>query len=79
MNDVLIATSLTLFMLQPTIIQSVLDTLSCQDFSLDKSFISKDLIVQCYTNDYIKWILISQSLLNKFNNKCKKLSDLIDL
>ena len=57
LTEVLISLILTLFMLQPNIIQSVLDIFSCVELSVDHSYITKDLSVQCFSIEHINWVL----------------------
>ena len=57
LTEMLISFCLTLFMLQPNIIQSALDIISCVEYGDNSSFISKDLSVKCYSNEHINWIV----------------------
>ena len=58
LSEILISSCFTLFILQPNIIQSDLDIFNCLKLNVDKAFILKELSVECYTNDYFKWMLM---------------------
>lgn len=54
-KKLLITISITLFLIQPAILESLFNILKCTKIS-DDYYLSKDLSVLCYTRDYNQWV-----------------------
>ena len=53
---ILICATSSIFLLQPSIIGALFDILSCIKINENNSYISSEMLINCYDNDYFFWL-----------------------
>ena len=55
-KNILVTLSITIFLMQPSILQSLFDILNCANVTNDSYYIFSEMRIACYTKEYNLWI-----------------------